>query len=248
MIGNSKLISKLRHRQTGFSLMEIIVVLGIFSLLLVVVVNIYLIALKTQRQTSLRQETLSQLRYVAETMVRNIRASEIDYTYSFNQDGDDGIYGSEKELALIDEGGRKIIYFYDQGEIRISIDGQISALTDLDQVKILKFYFFIQPAKNPFLEEQCNDALVPSNCLATAIPPVSCTVNDLELGLTGFCQCVNDSQCASGFCDPESNLCLPPNFQPRVTIVLAFQSAGIRPEDIKTIYLQTSASSRVYKR
>src|SRR3989338_2511873 len=231
MIGNSKLISKLRHRQTGFSLMEIIVVLGIFSLLLVVVVNIYLIALKTQRQTSLRQETLSQLRYVAETMVRNIRASEIDYTYSFNQDGDDGIYGSEKELALIDEGGRNIIYFYDQGEIRISIDGQISALTDLDQVKILKFYFFIQPAKNPFLEEQCNDALLPTGCLVTA----SCTIDDVELGWTGFCQCINNSQCGSGFCDLESNLCLPPNFQPRVTIILGFQSAGTRPEDIKTI-------------
>lgn len=40
---------------------------------------------------------------------------------------------------------------------------------------------------------------------------------------------------------------LVPQGHPRATVVLEFQSVGIRPEEIKRINLQTTVSSRVYK-
>ncbi|OGY42869.1 MAG: hypothetical protein A2729_03065 [Candidatus Buchananbacteria bacterium RIFCSPHIGHO2_01_FULL_39_14] len=243
-----RLASSEASRRFGFSLIEVVVTLGIFSLLSVVIIDVYLLALKSQQQTSLRQQTLANLRYAAETISRQIRNSEIDYNYSYNQDGDSGLNGAETELALIDQAGNNYIYSLNGGELYATVNGQPSPLTEINQVKVLKALFFIEPIKDPFKEERCNAGLNPTGCL-NGPPPISCTLNDSALQVrTGFCQCAQNTDCATGFCDLAQGICLPVNEQPRVTMILGFQSAGQRPQDIKTVYLQTTASSRVYKR
>lgn len=253
MSGNSQ-------KNQGFTLIEILVVLGIFSVLMVVIVNVFLLSLNSQRQSSLRQQTLANLRYVSETIVRKIRTSEIDYSYVYDGDGQQGISSYEQELSLIDQDGNNYIFYLDNGtrEVKVLVNGQESAMTDGEEMAVVSLRFYIDPVTNPFAEEKCNDSLKPAanGCLNNTI---SCTVND-NSGLTGFCICNPDadvlSACGTKRCDDAAyggaddnlGLCLPFNVQPRVTMVLGFESVGGKPEDQKRIYLQTTTSSRVYKR
>ncbi len=228
--------------------MEILVVLGMFAILVVVIINIFILSLRAQRETALRQETLSNIRFVTETIARQVRISEIDYAFAYDGDGDSAIQGSEQELYLTDQQGNAFAYFLDNatGEIKVSLNGQVSSLTNSNDVTVVKLLFYIDPTGDPFLDERCNDSHTPTGCLLGAN---ICTVDDDNNEFkTGFCSCNGPEDCATGHCDVADNVCLPFDEQPRVTMVVSFESVGIRPEDRKRVNMQTTVSSRVYKR
>lgn len=238
MSGNKK-------NQRGFTLIEIIVVLGIFSMLVVVILNVFILVMRSQRQAAFRQETLSDLRYVVETISKQVRTSEIDYSFPYDKDLDAGINGAENELYLKDADGNIFAYYLQNGELFSSVNGQISNLTKADEIKIVSLSFYISPSTNPFTEERCNDGLTVSGCRSTIL----CTVNDDKSEFkTGYCICSNNQDCATNNCDAAEGVCLPPNIQPRVTMILGFETVEVKPEDIKRIYLQTTVASRIYRR
>lgn len=240
MLGKSK-----RQPPRGFTLMEIMIAVSLFVILIIVLINIYLLALKAQRQTAARQQALSNVRNVMETLARQVRTSEIDYAYAYAGDIDPGISGSEKELALVDPDGSHIAYYVLDNQLVADTNGVKYALTSAEDITIVNLNFYIAPSTDPFKEEHCNKALPGLNdCLV----PTSCTVDDLKADKSGFCGCLSDNDCASKFCDPQAHLCLPQNVQPRVTIILDFQANKVKVEDRKTVFLQTTVSSRVYKR
>jgi len=227
-------------------LVEILVVLGIFAILGTLIVDVFILALHAQRQTSFRQKTLSNLRYVMEVMTKQIRTSEIDYDY----------YGGllelkENTLALVDQSGKKVRFWLTGGGIKLLIDQngvtEESLLTNFEEIKVVRLYFYVNPLTNPFLAEQCNQDDGLTGCSAAS---AGCTVNDpADIYLSGFCRCSQNNHCQkSKYCDLAEGLCLPFNDQPRVTVILGFESQAERIEEQKRIYLQASVSSRVYKR
>lgn len=218
--------------------------MGLFVVLIIVLINIYLLALKAQRQTAARQEVLQSARFVMETISRQVRISEIDYTYPYDGDTDDGIVGSENELALVDPDGNRIVYKLLNSQLVVDVGGIQYALTSVANLDVVNLDFYLKPATDPFKEERCNQALVPTGCL----PSISCSLNDSQAGYSGFCVCSGNNGCASGYCDSPAGVCLPPNAQPRVTIVLDLQAKPGKPEERKTVFLQTTVSSRVYER
>lgn len=255
-----------RRRARGFTLLEILVVLGLFSLLGVVIINVYLMALSAQRQTSYRQKTLSNIRYIIETIARQVRTSEIDYNYYIDNDKYPLAYPNS-ELALFNQAGKSFVYRFDEtrGELQLETDSQIYLLNNTSEVKIEKLYFYISPVYNPFREERCNRNIGTTGCSASSVSVGGCTIDTIdepinEFGyLSGFCQCDSADDCNTGFCDLDAikesqpsdldlGLCLPPNEQPRLTIVLGFRSQGVGVEEKKAIFLQTTVSSRIYKR
>lgn len=247
MSGNSfkkKFFSLPFKKGEGFTLVEMLVVLAVFSVFTVVIVNVFLLSLRAQRQTSLRQETLADLRFVTETIARQIRTSEIDYAAY----GVAGVSSPEDELFLIDQNGNNLRYSLFNAEIIFSIDdgvapAQVASITNKDQVQVVNLYFYITPITNPFFQEQCNDALTPTGCQGV----ISCTVDDPDTTFKlGFCQCGGNPDCATGYCN--EGICLPFDQQPRVTMILGFESSGVKLEEQKRIFLQTTVSSRVYKR
>lgn len=247
----------MRGNRKGFTVIEMLVVLGLFALLGVVIVNVYLLALSAQRQTAARQQVTSSIRYAVESIARQIRVGEIDYKpgtddykLAYLDDQDPGIQGSEEELHLKDANGNMYGYFVDGGVLKFSYNGATASdLTNPAEVKVVDLLFYIDPSTDPFVEERCNDALPLTGCyLNSPVPPV-CTVNDN--GTTerlGFCGCSDDSQCASQHCDATEGICLPFDNQPRVTMVIGFESTAIRDIEIKRVYLQTTVSSRTYRR
>ncbi|MFA5021903.1 MAG: type II secretion system protein [Patescibacteria group bacterium] len=255
--------------KSGFTLIEILVVLGIFSLLVVVIINVFLLALQSQRQTSSRQKSLSNLRYVTETIAQRIRTSEINYSGYDNNI----ITNPNDKLALIDQAGNKLNYFKEGDSIKFENEssGEQALITDLSQVKVVNLSFYINPVTDPFTEDRCNEdadcknslislgggcSLLGKICKAGSNKGKPCSsVNDCAGNecyspefKVGFCQCSQNADCKTNYCQPSEHLCVPLDRQPLVTMVLGFQSVGTKVEQQKTIYLQTTISSRIYKR
>lgn len=251
MIGNKK--------NQGFTLLEIVVVLAIFSVLMLIAADVFMMALSSQRQTALRQETFSQMRYLTEMIARQIRASEIDFTpvdpddesnplNNYALDGDSGIDGYETQLSLIDQEGSRISYFVQTGKLKMSLNYAAPVdLTDAQKFKVVKLWFYIDPPTSPFSDERCSAFLEPNGCR----PTIECSV-DSGIFPSGFCVCSNNGDCATKNCAYQSDLddyaCRPFNRQPRVTMVLVFESASVKELEQKRIHMQTTVSSRVYKR
>lgn len=240
MIGDKK-------NRKGFTLVELLVVLGIFSIVGVTLVNVFLLSLKAQRQASLRQDVVSDLRFNLESMARQVRTSEIDYSQAYDGDNNElGIIGDENQLHLIDQNGNTYYYFLDVAdqEVKVSVNGQVSSLTDSNLIKVLSLLFYITPQTNPFVGDRCS---IDSHCKVPTIG--ACTIDEGPSGFqAGFCRCTQNSDCDTNNCDASQGICLPFNQQPMVTIVLGFESVSSKPDERKRLFLQTSAVSRVYKR
>ena len=223
-----------KNKREGFTLVEILVVLGLFTLLGVLIINVFLLSLQAQRQASARQEAVSSIRFVLETMAQEIRTSEIAYPLD-----------PSNQVLRLRSGAQ---YSLNTDKIILNVDGQIAALNDANEVTVIELHFFVDPPSDPFSEERCNTS-------ADCFLPTShnCTINDLTLQKefkAGFCRCTTDSDCHPnvGNCNLDAGLCLPFDRQPRVTIVLAFQPVGQTGPESTPVYMQTTVSSRIYKR
>jgi prepilin-type N-terminal cleavage/methylation domain-containing protein len=188
----------------GFTLVEMMVVLAVFSVVMVVIVDIFMIASKASRRTLAIQQIQSDARYSMEAVSREIRMDEIDYDWSGYAGG---ITTPEDALALRDADDNSIIFKKSSENcpsgtpscLVVSLDGGINwaSITSLgNTVEDLKFY--IDPLVDPF---------------------------KMNVGHT------YDS-----------------NHEPRVTIVFVTKGVGGRPDEQQTIYLQTTVSSRIYRR
>jgi len=251
--------------------MEILVVLGLFVVLTTIIINIFILTLRSQRQTSARQVTLANLRYVIEKIARQVKTSEIDYDKYAN------ISGPVNTLFLINSNGDQVSYTRDIDQrikliIKKDNGGEIiteeSFLTDKNEIEVVNLDFYIEPTTDPFQDERCREN---NDCYSyTQNPTLSCLVtkvcnggenkgsdcqNDIDCPEStcvgppfesGFCSCIQNNDCLTNYC--EDGVCLPINYQPRVTIALAFKSQAVKAEEQKIIFLQTTISSRVYKR
>jgi prepilin-type N-terminal cleavage/methylation domain-containing protein len=188
----------------GFTLIEMMVVLAIFSIATVVIIDIFMTASRAQRRTLAIQKIQSDARYSMEAVAREIRMDSIDYDWSGYVGG---ITTPEDALALRDADGNSIIFKNDSENcpagttncLAVSLNGGLdwASITSKGiNVEDLKFY--IDPLFDPFKMKA-------------------------------------DYTYAS-------------DQQPRVTIVLVTKGVGGRPDEQKTVYLQTTVSNRIYRR
>ena len=73
-----KVLSKKFENQKGLTLIEIIVSVGVFSIVVVGITGIFISAVKTQKHTLSAQEVLDQTSYALEYMGRTIRMAKKD--------------------------------------------------------------------------------------------------------------------------------------------------------------------------
>lgn len=188
----------------GFTLVEMMVVLAIFSVATVVIVDIFMMAGKAQRRTLAIEKIQSDARYSIEAISKEIKMDMIDYGWAGYVGG---ITLPEDALALLDADNNSIIFKKSENDcptgttkcLVVSLDGGLtwaSITSEGSNVEDLKFY--IDPVVDPFVMNAGN---------------------------------IYDS-----------------DNQPRVTIVLVTKGIGGRVEEQQTIYLQTTVSSRIYRR
>lgn len=143
--------------QKGFSLMELLVVLGIFSTVVASATDIFLMAARSQRKVFSLERTQADARFTMEAMAREVRTGSINYAYY-----EDGLpaSGSVDELALVDSSG-KGIRFHKSTEVAdcadaasspclmVTIEGGGTAPITPKGVKVYNVAFYISPNSDP---------------------------------------------------------------------------------------------------
>jgi len=139
----------------GFTLVEMMVVLAIFSVATVVIIDIFMMASRAERRTLAIQKIQSDARYSLEAMAREIRMDMIDYDY----------YGGtinevpSGTLALRDQDDNQIIFKKSSENcpvgttncLVVSVDGGTvwESITTIG-IDILDLKFYIDPTVDPF--------------------------------------------------------------------------------------------------
>jgi len=177
-----------KNNKLGFILIEMIAVMGIFSIATVIISAVYLNANNLHQNTISYQRLQNDGRYMIEKMAREIRGREIDWDRTLISIG-----GSVDCITFKkDEFGEVVKISLDNltDNLRYIVDEEIATLNASDAA-VTRCSFSITP--NPSEDDQ-------------------------------------------------------KNYQPKVTILLQIKNRNINPKYEREITLQTTISSRVYKR
>lgn len=145
----------------GFTLLEMVIALGIFAVATTYSVSIFVQSNQTQKRTANIYRVLSDTRYTMEVMAREIRLGRINYQY-YQDQGIDltnlPLTGEQAVLALTNVAGEAIMFK------RMAVDNrfviQIQALVDgvetwqditPEDLSIEKLAFYITPSVDPFI-------------------------------------------------------------------------------------------------
>ncbi len=157
---------KYKKLSAGFTIMELVVVLGVFSIVVILVTDIFFIVTRAQRSLVASQAVQRDMRFVIESMVKDIQQGLIDYDYYNSQvpavDLQDPITGQvlpQSILALVDNTGRAVRYrFVEAGsgqparlEISRGVSGDWDSLLS-DDVVLIAVRFYLVPSSDPFRE------------------------------------------------------------------------------------------------
>jgi prepilin-type N-terminal cleavage/methylation domain-containing protein len=149
------------QKNKGFTLIEILVVLAIFSVFVVLATDLFLTINRVQRETRVSERLLSESRYVLETISNEVRRGAIDYiAYGDPVDPEDAIITPNEELIVITENAEQIRIKKDTTFcpssfsmpcVVISRDGGATwaSMTPLG-IKVVDFKIIIHPRRDPF--------------------------------------------------------------------------------------------------
>ncbi|MFA4936782.1 MAG: prepilin-type N-terminal cleavage/methylation domain-containing protein [Patescibacteria group bacterium] len=151
-------LSKLIRRQ-GFTLMEIVVVMFIFTLASILIAEIFVNVQKAQQKIRDTQVAYTDARYLMEVLAREIRSDLIDYSAyggSIPTDPTDEV----TELNLVTSQGAKLVFVYNNpcpddpaiGCITINRDSGGDNVISSPKLSINKLVFYITPLTDPFPE------------------------------------------------------------------------------------------------
>lgn len=238
---------------SGFTLIELITAAGIFSIAMLVATGLFAATTRTQKRVQSLSKVQADARFVVETMAQAVRVDGIDYstlldTGFFDTDSSYGI-----KLVTRDSSDNRTFYRQYLNGTRPVIgvclrtaaqsadrckSNSSTQLTDYSDitpvsVKITAFNVYIRPLSNPYKSPPSTAA----DC-KNATAPVS-----------DACTCSANSDCYTDqTCDATAGICLNANIQPRATIVVSSRGGSIREEEKQDETVQTTISSRQYKR
>ncbi|MFH0856366.1 MAG: type II secretion system protein [bacterium] len=110
-----------KNNESGFTLMELIVVLGVFTISTLMITEIFMIFNRSQRKILERQRLQNDINYTVEMMARSIRLGSINYV---NYAG--AIGNPEERLYLNDASGRKVSFEKASDQSEGCVDAQSS--------------------------------------------------------------------------------------------------------------------------
>src|SRR3989339_895597 len=142
----------------GFTLMEMLVALAIFSTVVTITTDIFFSYQRTQRKTEELQKVVSTARFVSEAIVREVKEGTIDYGYTNYVRSGDALSNPQTVLALKDAEGRQVI-FSQSGQngcpegsdpcIILTRDSGSESITPRG-VRVNSLQFYISPAQDPY--------------------------------------------------------------------------------------------------
>jgi prepilin-type N-terminal cleavage/methylation domain-containing protein len=142
----------------GFTLMELVVVLGIFTTVVVAASDIFLLASRSQRKIFNLERTQSDARFTMEAITREIRTGEIDYGYYEARAAPIGF--PDDELVIIDSNNTRIRFFrsLDPSEcvdaastpcLMVGVDANAPVTITPKDVVVRNASFYVTPQQDP---------------------------------------------------------------------------------------------------
>lgn len=119
----------------GYSLAELIVAIGIFSMVMLIVMGVYLALISYDRQARATNQLASDFSFALDSMVRNIRTGT-GYPSSCNNT-------SCNSFTFTDSAGRSVTYALSAGRITATVNGVSSPLTD-PAITITRLNFYVR--------------------------------------------------------------------------------------------------------
>lgn len=137
--------------------MELLVVMGIFSLTVMITSGIFMLSNRAQRRVLAITAAQADLRFALEAMVREVRSGRIAYeTYA----GSGGISIPAPKLILLNAAGQKEEFYLDNDPavcpaavvscLAVKIDGSLPQAVTSIGITIDQLSFFITPQVDPF--------------------------------------------------------------------------------------------------
>lgn len=206
----------------GFTLMEMLVALSVFSILVVAASDVFILASRAQRKALNMEALQTSARYSMEAMVREVRMGTLDYAYYAERNAEAETTGPllgipETDLAVTDRDGVRMVFFRSDIEVQ---DGSAQYCPD--------------PTSVPCLLVKVGDEVTPA-----PLSPKGVRVRDAKFYLYPEKDPMTFDFASSGYLI---------NGQPAVTILLSLESTVGRAGEMDQFYLQTTAVSRAYKR
>lgn len=233
------------RQNQGFTLIEILMVVAIFSMAVLMSTDVFLTANRSQRQAQSQQRVQADARFTIETIAREIRSSIPDYKFYANPpaavipltqptwvlalcDADNLSCDYNKARTIFRQVSTGLTP-WSGGGTRLEIcttacddSGSWSDITP-EGVTLVKFEAFITPDVNPFL--------LYGTCSNSP---------------TTICQS-GDNKCTTGTCNDVNEYRV--NTQPTITVVLTLreEAQGGVPSGADQVY-QTTVTSRLFLR
>lgn len=147
---------KLVRDNRGLTLMELLVVMGVFSLTVTMTSAIFIQTSRAQRRVIALNAAQADLRFALEAMVREVRGGQIDYA-SYGSSG--GVQVPSDALIIRSAGGSKLKFYAETDPtvcpggvakcLAVNVDGQSQSVTSAG-VELQDLTFFITPQSDPF--------------------------------------------------------------------------------------------------
>lgn len=257
--------------RAGFTLIEMLVVAGVFAVAFLLATTMFARVQSNQRGIAGRQRIVADGRYLLEAMARTVRLGAIDYKYYRNPDDIAGTndpidltrpakISGASILVVRDPRGDQTCYRWEgPGKALQTVtvsnsarcDGTWTDITPSDVV-VTNFQVLIAPVSDPFLGTRTSvDCKNASGLSADG----ACPCNDALDGEndTDDTACLPQQRCVAqrpsepiSTANPE--ICLNVNQQPAVTLVLETKNNTIAPGERSSIALQTTVTPRTLRR
>ncbi len=141
----------------GFTLMELLVVMGVFSVTVMMTSGIFLLTNRAQRRTISITQAQSDIRYAMEAMVREVRSGRIDFE-AYGSSG--GIPVPTQRLALRNAAGQLVEFSHETSTsvcppatnpcLSVRVDGSSPQAVTSAGVTIDTLAFYVSPQVDPF--------------------------------------------------------------------------------------------------
>lgn len=148
--------SPLFKEKAGFTIMETVMVLGVFAIAVTYSMAIFVKSNTVQKRTANIQQTMADARYALEVMAREFRMGQLDYQYYYQNYSQPLPMMPIEELAILNQDNNTVRFRRQQipeterYAVQLYYNGEWLDITPED-INVTRLDFYLAPDENPWV-------------------------------------------------------------------------------------------------